>query len=300
MRRPSTVELMLLVTVLLWALNLSVTKYILTNGLLPLPYATIRYGLAGAIFVGLTLYVERSLRVARRHVPIVVLAAVMLFVNQLSFVFALDITTASTIGLVLGAIPIFAALFGLALGTERPTTRFWFAAALSALGVGLVAAGAGGELGGDLWGIVLGLSTAATWAAYSVTVAPLMRSYSPSRMSAVVLPLAWVGLVLVGLPQTADQDWDLDWTIWVLLVLATLGPLVLTNILWFRSIHRIGANKATLAANLQPFVAAVLAVILLSEPLSFLQIVGGALIAGGILVVRRAPARRAPVLESKP
>jgi drug/metabolite transporter (DMT)-like permease len=300
MRRPSTVELMLLVTVLLWALNLSVTKYILTNGLLPLPYATIRYGLAGAIFVGLTLYVERSLRVARRHVPILVLAAVMLFVNQLSFVFALDITTASTIGLVLGAIPIFAALFGLALGTERPTTRFWFAAALSALGVGLVAAGAGGELGGDLWGIVLGLSTAATWAAYSVTVAPLMRSYSPSRMSAVVLPLAWVGLVLVGLPQTADQDWDLDWTIWVLLVLATLGPLVLTNILWFRSIHRIGANKATLAANLQPFVAAVLAVILLAEPLTFLQIVGGALIAGGILVVRRAPARRAPILESKP
>ena len=61
------------------------------------------------------------------------------------FVFALDLTTASTIGLVLGAIPIFAALFGLALGTERPTSRFWVAAAMSALGVGLVAAGAGGE-----------------------------------------------------------------------------------------------------------------------------------------------------------
>jgi drug/metabolite transporter (DMT)-like permease len=289
---------MLLVTVLLWALNLSVTKYILTNGLLPLPYATIRYGLAAAIFVGLTLYVERTLRVARRHVPILALAALMLIVNQLSFVFALDVTNASTIGLVLGAIPIFAALFGLALGTERPTTRFWFAAALSALGVGLVAAGAGGELGGDLWGIVLGLSTAATWAAYSVTVAPLMRSYSPSRMSAIVLPLAWVGLVLVGLPQTADQEWDVGWTIWALLVFATLGPLVLTNVLWFRSIHRIGANKATLAANLQPFVAAVLAVLLLSEPLSLLQILGGVLIAGGILVVRRAPARRAPVLES--
>lgn len=299
MRRPSTVEIMLLVTVLLWALNLSVTKYILTNGLLPLPYASIRYGLAAAIFVGLTLYVERSLQVARRHVPILVLAALMLFVNQLSFVFALDVTTASTIGLVLGAIPIFAALFGLALKTERPTARFWFAAALSALGVGLVAAGAGGELGSDLWGIVLGLSTAATWAAYSVTVAPLMRSYSPSRMSAIVLPLAWVGLVLVGLPQTADQDWDLGWTIWALLVFATLGPLVLTNVLWFRSIHRIGANKATLAANLQPFLAAVLAVILLSEPLSLLQIVGGALIAGGILVVRRGAApRREPVLES--
>jgi drug/metabolite transporter (DMT)-like permease len=68
---------------------------------------------------------------------------------------------------------------------------------------------------------------------------------------------------------------------------------VLTNILWFRSIHRIGANRATLAANLQPFVAAVLAVILLSEPLKPIQIAGGVLIALGILVVRRrAPAPR--------
>ena len=47
---------MLLTTVLLWALNLSVTKYILTHGLQPLSYATVRYGLAGLIFVGLTLY----------------------------------------------------------------------------------------------------------------------------------------------------------------------------------------------------------------------------------------------------
>jgi drug/metabolite transporter (DMT)-like permease len=291
MRRPSTVELMLLATVLLWALNLSVTKYILTHGLHPLPYATIRYGLAGAIFVALTLYVERTLRVSRRHLAILVLAAGLLFLNQLSFVFALDLTTASTIGLVLGAIPIFAALFGLALGTERPTSRFWIAAAMSALGVALVAVGAGGDIGNDLWGILLGLSTAATWAAYSVTVGPLMGWYSPSRTSAIVLPLAWVGLLLVGLPETTDQDWDLGWKIWGLLLFATLGPLVVTNILWFRSVHRIGANRATLAANLQPFVAAVLAVILLSEPLSLLQVLGGALIAAGILVVRRrAPA----------
>ena len=294
MRRPTTVELMLLTTVLLWALNLSVTKYILTHGFQPLPYASVRYGLAGAIFVGLTLYAERTLRVERRHLPILGLAAVTLFLNQLSFVFALDITTASTIGLVLGAIPIFAALFGLALGTERPTPRFWLAALVSALGVGLVAAGTGGELSASLGGILLGLATAATWAAYSVIVGPLMRTYSPSRMSAVVIPAAWILITLTGIPQTSDQDWALGWEIWVLLVLATLGPLVLTNVLWFRSIHRIGANRATLAANLQPFVAAVLAVILLSEPLSWLQIAGGVLIALGILVVRRrAPAPQA-------
>jgi drug/metabolite transporter (DMT)-like permease len=291
MRRPSTVELMLLTTVLLWALNLSVTKYILTHGFQPLSYATVRYGFAGLVFVGLTLAVERTLRVERRHLPILVLGAAMLCVNQLCFVFALDLATASTIGLLLGAIPIFTALFGLALGTERPSSRFWLAAAISFAGVGLVAVGSGGDVSGGAWGIVLGVATAATWAAYSVTVAPLMRTYSPSRMSAIVVPGAWIGLVLVGLPQTADQEWDVGWEVWALMVFAILGPLVVTNVLWFRSIHRIGANRATLAANLEPFVAAVLAVILLSEPLGLLQIAGGVLIALGILVVRRrAPA----------
>ncbi len=281
---------MLLVVVLLWALNLSVTKYILTHGFLPLPYASVRYGLAGAIFIGLTLYAERTLRVQRRHLPILGLAAITLYLNQLSFVFALDLTTASTIGLVLGAIPIFAALFGLALGTERPTPRFWVAALMSFVGVGLVALGSGGETTASVWGILLGLSTAATWAAYSVTIAPLMNTYTPSRISAYVIPAAWVALLLTAIPQNAEQDWTLGWEIWVLLVFATLGPLVLTNVLWFRSIHKIGANRATLAANLQPFVAAVLAVILLSEPLGLLQIAGGVLIALGLLVVRRRTA----------
>src|SRR5437762_5729626 len=136
---------MLLATVLLWALNLTVTRYILTHGLLPLSYATVRYGLAALVFVGIALATERTLRVSRRDLPLLALAAVMLWLNQLSFVFALNTTTASTIGLVLGAIPIFAGLFGLLLGTERPTSRFWGAAIISFVGVGLVAAGSSGE-----------------------------------------------------------------------------------------------------------------------------------------------------------
>ena len=286
---------MLLATILLWALNLSVTRYILTHGLAPLSYASVRYGLAAAIFVGLTLVAERTLRIERRHLPLIGAAVVALGLNQMSFVFALERTTASTIGLLLGAIPIFAALLGLALGTERLTGRFWIAAAISFFGVALVALGEGGDVSGGALGILLGLSTGATWAVYSVVVAPLMKTYSPSRVSAIVLPATWALLLLSGLGQLRGQDWEVGWEVWALLLFATIGPLVLTNVLWFRSIHRIGPARATLAANLQPFVAAVLAVVLLAEPLALLQVVGGALIAVGILVARRrAPAAQAP------
>jgi drug/metabolite transporter (DMT)-like permease len=284
---------MLLTTVLLWALNLSVTKVILDEAMAPLSYATVRYGLAAAIFVVLALSVEGTLRIARRDLRLVALAAVTLWVNQLCFVFALDLTAASTVGILLGAIPVFTGLFGLVLGTERASRRFWAAAAISFAGVSLVAVGAVGEVSASLTGIALGIATAATWAAYSVAFAPLTKTYSVTRLSAVVLPCTWVLIALAGIPQTRDQDWSLGWDIWALLLFATIGPLVLTNVLWFRSIRRIGANRATLVANLEPFVAAILAVVLLAEPLGVLQVLGGVLIAAGIVVSRRARRSRA-------
>jgi drug/metabolite transporter (DMT)-like permease len=302
MRRPRRIELMLLAVVVLWALNLTVTRYILTHGFEPLPYATIRYGLAALVFLGITAVAERSLRVVRSDWWLVAAATISLWLNQLAFVFALDSTSASTIGLVLGATPIFAALLGLALGTEQLHGRFWLGAAVSFAGVALVALGAGGEIEGGPEGVALGVLTAATWAAYSVAIAPLMSRYSPYRISALVLSLGWVLIAVTGAPATAGQELELGWEVWALLVFATLGPLVATNVLWFRSLDRIGPARATLAANLQPFVAVVFALVLLSEPLTPLQVAGGVLIGGGIVLARRRRRvrRLAAAVSSRP
>ena len=282
---------MLLSAIGLWALNLTVSRYILTHGFQPLAYSAVRYGLASLVFIAIALAAERSLRIERRDLGLVFGAAGALFVNQIGFVYALKSTSASVIALILAATPIFAALIGLAFGTEVLPRRFWVGAALSFAGVGLVALGAGGEIGGDAVVILLGILTAATWAVYSILITPLMARYSPSRISAVVLPLSWVGIALIGLPQTRSQDWSLGWEVWVLLLFAVLGPLVVTNILWFHSLDRIGASRATLATNLQPFAAAICAVVLLGETIDVVQILGGLLIGVGILAARR----RSPV-----
>jgi drug/metabolite transporter (DMT)-like permease len=289
MRRPLSTELMLLATVVLWALNLTVTRYILTHGFQPLAYATVRYGTATTDFIAIALVAERSLRIRRRDFGLVLLAALCLWLNQISFVYALEKTSASTIALILGATPIFAAVIGLVFGLERLSRRFWIAATISFAGVGFVALGSTGGVSGDARGDLLGIATAATWAGYSVAIAPLMQRYSASQISAVVLSLGWVLIALVGFPQASDQDYGLGWKVWLLLAFATLGPLVVTNLLWFRALHRIGASRATLVANLQPFVAAVFALVLLSERMTLLQVVGGTLIAGGILTARRRP-----------
>src|ERR671936_850542 len=236
MRRMSRADLMLLVTVCLWGFNVTVTKYVLTHGFRPLAYSAVRYGGAALLFCGVTYGLERTLRVRRRDLPLLLLAAGLgVWLNQLSFMYAVKLTTATTVGLVLGTIPIFTALIARVLGVERLSRRFWLASAVSFGGVALVAAGSD-------WG-------------------------APSA-------LGWLGLAF-----------------------AVLGQLVLTNVLWFTAIDEVGPSRATLVANLQPFVAAIFALALLSERITLLQILGGVAIGVGILLSRGRPRRPAAVPE---
>jgi drug/metabolite transporter (DMT)-like permease len=284
--RRQTADLLLLVTVTMWALNFTASKYLITHGFSPLAYAVPRYLLAGAIFVGLTLLLERSLRVGRRDLAVLALAAGVLFLNQLGYIYALHFSTATTVALLFGTLPIFTGLMAAATGVERPDRQFVAASAVSFAGVALVALGSGGSLSANLKGDALALLGVATWAAYSVMVAPLMVRNSPYRISAFVLTAAGVLLAFAGAPQVAHEAWPSSFTVWGLFGFAVLGPLVITTVLWFTAIERIGPSRASVFANLQFFLAAVFAVLLLSESISLVQVAGGALIGGAILLSR--------------
>jgi drug/metabolite transporter (DMT)-like permease len=286
----SAVDLMLLGTVLLWALNVTVTKYVLQHGFRPLAYATIRYFAATSLFWCFTYGRERTFRIRLADWQLVALAAVLIYVNQLGFVYGVDKAGAATVALILGTTPIWIGIIATAVGFERLQRSFWAAAVLSFAGVGLVAAGTGGlasRAGGD----ALAVLTATTWAGYSMAIAPLMRRYSPFRISALVLALGWVPLAVTGSVQTLDQGFRFGTLTWVGFGYAVVGPLFLTNILWFTAIARVGPSRASLFANLQPFFGVLFALVLLGEHLNAWEVAGGLAIFAGIALarVRRRP-----------
>lgn len=285
---------MLLATVLIWSLNFTAIRYALAHGFEPLAYAAVRFGTGSIAFAALTLGHERAIKVGRRDAFILVASVgPCLYLNQIGFVSSLELVSASTVALLFGTLPVFVGMIGRALRVERARERHWIAAAISFTGVALVAAGARTGLSGDLTGILLGLVAPLTWAFYSVAVAPLMGRYSPYRISAVAGIAALVPLAATAGPQLARLDWsEISTLAWAALAYSTFVSFVLTNVLWFRAIHRVGANRASLYANLQPFIGAILAVLLLSETLSALQVAGGVVIGAGILLSRP---RRPPV-----
>jgi drug/metabolite transporter (DMT)-like permease len=282
---------MLLATVTIWAFNFTVTRYAVTHGFEPLAYSALRFSAAAIVVSSLTYGFERSLRFRPRHGVLLAGAAfVGIYLNSVSFMYAIDLTNASTTALIFGSLPIVTAIFAYVLGVERLHRRFWFAAAISFVGVALVAIGSASGISGNLLGDVLAFVAAATWGFYSVAIVPLLRRYSVWRISAGALVAGAIPLVITGIPQLLEQDWDLEPLVWGAFTYAVLGPLVLTNFLWFSAIERVGPSRATLVTNLQPFLAALFAVALLSEDLTWLQIAGGVAIGLALLLARRRPA----------
>jgi drug/metabolite transporter (DMT)-like permease len=283
-------DVLLLVTVVFWSFNFTVVKYALTHGWMPLAYSSVRFAIGALLFSGFTYAREGSLVVRRADILLMTgAAAAGIWLNQLSFVYAVKLTTAATVALMFGTLPIFVALLSQAFGLERLHIRHWFATVISFSGVALVAAGAPSGIGGDLGGILLGLAASVTWAAYTVAMGPLMRRYSPYRISAFMLLVGSVPLLLSASRQLIDQDWsELSTLAWGAFVYSLFFSLVFTNIMWFTAIDRVGAARASLYANLQPFLGAFFAVVVLSEKMGVIQIVGGLVIGGGILLARLA------------
>jgi drug/metabolite transporter (DMT)-like permease len=287
-RRPELADLMLLATVVIWSLNFTVTKYALNHGFRPLAYSSLRFSSAAVLFIGVTWFKERSFKLRRRDIPFIVVAALIgISLNQITFVYGTKLTTATTVALLFGTMPIFTALIAAIVGIERLQARFWMAAALSFSGVCLVAFGSNGGVAGSIWGYALVLVATITWAGYSVAVAPLMTRYTASRISAWGLTIGGLPVLAIGSQQIGGQDYaGLPTLVWIAFVFAVLGPLFLTNLLWFNSIERVGPSRASLYANLQPFLGAIFALLLLSESMTKYQVAGGLLIATGIILSR--------------
>jgi drug/metabolite transporter (DMT)-like permease len=291
--RSSVVDAMLLSTVLLWSLSVVASRYAISHGFSPLAFSAIRQLAAATVLGAICARREGGLFVPPDALGLVVAATALGFVNQLFFVYAVRLTTASTVGMLLGTIPIMTALIAAAWGLERLTRVVAVAAGISFAGVALVTVGAG-DVHVSALGVLLAFLTAASWAGYSVVVARLTASSSPLRISALVM-LAFTPLLLVAAaPQLVSLSYGgLGWAPWACVAGVALGTVVST-LMWFTGLERVGPSHATLFANLQPFFVVVFGVLLLSERLSAWTVAGGAAIAAGLALAWRA--RRAPVV----
>ncbi len=287
--RRAPAEGLLLATVLFWSFNFTALRYGITHGFAPLAYAPLRWSLAGVALAAIAYWRRHSLRVGRRDFAVLVAASVAgVVVNQIAFVYALHLVSASTVALVFGTLPIFVSLVSQLSGVEHLRRRHWIATCVSFCGVGLVAVGAPGGLSANAAGIGLALVTTLTFAIYSVAIVPVMKRNSPLVVNAVSALVGAALLAALSATALAGESWREPGALaWGALVYSALVSIALGNVFWFTAIERVGPGRASLFANLQPFLGALFAVLVLTEPLGVGQLAGGSVIAAGILLGRR-------------
>lgn len=140
-----------------------------------------------------------------------------------------------------------------------------------------------GRFGGNL----LALAAALMWAGGTIFSRPVLKRISPLQLSACSASIGLPFHLAVAWPVLPDgirllSNLQLDACLLYSGVLSTGLALPM----WSFGVKHAGAAHATMFQNLSPIVAIVSAWLLLGEPLTPAQAVGGALILGGLLIMR--------------
>jgi drug/metabolite transporter (DMT)-like permease len=253
----------------------------------------VRFLLAGALFWLLVAGTgaARHLRsLSRRDLGMALALGGVAYSAQAGAYFAaLQRLDASLLSLLLYTFPAMVTVAAIALGRERANRRTAAALGLASGGLFLVLAGAGaGAL--DPLGTLLGVSAAVIYSTYILTSASVTERVGPLLLSALVCTGAATTLTLAGAASgdlrlgevsTAGFGW-----LAALAVVSTVGAVSL----FFAGLRRVGPTTASILSTAEPLTTVLLAFLAFGESLGAVQLAGGALVLGAVLVLS-VPAR---------
>jgi len=219
------------------------------------------------------------------------LAAGFAFAGDLAFWHtSIKLTSVANSTLLANLASIFVTLASWLLWRQRPTKLFLFGLAAALAGVATLVRTSVATSSSGLAGDALGIVTAMFYAWYLLTVKGLRnRGVTALRLMAVTSSVTAVILLPVALasgepflPQTG-----LGWL--KLIGLALVSHAAGQGLIAY-ALATLPAAFSSVSLLFQPVMAAVLAWVLLGEPLTPLQVAGGAVVLAGIYVARRASA----------
>ena len=255
----------------------------------------VRFVLAAALFWALVLATGAARRL--RTLPrgdiglALTLGAVGYSAQAGAYFAALKRLDASLLSLLLYTFPAMVTVAAIALGRDQASRRTAGALVLASGGLFLVLAGAGaGAL--DPVGTLLGITAAVVYSTYILTSAGVAERVGPLLLSALVCTGAATTLTLASLiggdlhPGNVSPA-GFGW----LAGIAVVSTVVAVS-LFFAGLKRVGPTTASILSTAEPVTTVVLAFLAFGESLGPVQLVGGALVLGAVVVLSAAAGRR--------
>lgn len=249
-----------------------------TSGELALYRAVLAFVLIGFYLV----FIKKgglNLKNAGRELPLLLASGIAMGINWILLFQAYRYTTISAATLSYYFAPVIVTVASPLLFHERLTAKQIICFVMSTLGLVLIiGTGGGGETAG-ITGILFGLGAAVFYAAvillnkFIKNVAGIQRTIL-QMLAAVVTLLPYVA-VSSGFNLNL-----LDGTGWACLLTVGLFHTGITYCLYFSALKDLTGQEAAILSYIDPLVAVIISVLLLGEPMTLMQLIGGALILG--------------------
>lgn len=253
----------------------------------PLYSLSARFLISGLIGVIIALMLGQSWRLSRKQWISVAVFGVCQNALYLGLNFvAMQTVEASLAAIIASTMPLIVACAGWIIFRERLSTLGICGLIAGLIGVALIM-GSRIRADVDLFGIALCVVGAASLAAATLS----MRGVSSSGNFLMIVGLQMlVGSLTLWVPAMMLETPTIVWTnsFVYAFIYTTLVPGLLATLVWFILVDRIGAVRASTYHFLNPFFGVAIAAAILHEGLSSLDILGVAIVAGGILAVQIA------------
>jgi drug/metabolite transporter (DMT)-like permease len=289
-------DLALLLVVGVWGANFPILKWALA-AMPPHVMNIFRFAVSALVLGGLYAWRRRGspdsffapLRSHGRQ--LIVLGLLGYVVYQVCFIVGIDNTTSGSAALIMASAPLWTALQSQLSGYERLRPRAWLGLLLSLGGTGLVVAAGATEAsvgGGSLFGNVMMLAAAAFWGAYTAYNKSVVHDVSPTGATLMGVLIAMPVLLAISGPYWSAVQWEqVDVWVWIAIVFSGGLSTGLAIAIWNTAVKNVGASNTAVYGNLVPFVALLGGMLFLGETVTGYQLVGGGLIIGGVVLVRR-------------
>ncbi len=292
--RPSH-DLALLVVVVVWGVNFPIVKHALTV-MHPFALNVFRF-LISTLTLGAIVWSRSGgdrigiQEMFRQHaVRIIVLGLIGTLFYQWFFILGIARTTSGTAALIMASAPAWTILVSHFRSYEATGRITIIGLAASLLGTTLIVFAGHDRISFNnetLAGNVLILGASVMWGTYTALARPTSRYIPPLELSFVGLLVAMPFLLLLGAPHFSAIIWaDVTPGIWLSIFYSGALSTGLAVVVWNVSVKHAGANYTALFGNLVPIVAIATGAIFLDEPITWIQLVGGAMAIGGLVLIR--------------
>jgi drug/metabolite transporter (DMT)-like permease len=228
-------------------------------------------------------------RLSRRKLGQVAVQGVVLTVNWVLFLTALDLTNVATAELLAYTGPVFVALLAPLVTGERFRALVLAPLALALGGIVLILApqGLGVASGRQLLGAVLAFASALTYATLLLRSKKILHGISGGSLMLIEYTVASALLAPFAVWEYARGHGPSTPTAYGALLCLGLVQTAFAGVIFLHGLRRLRTDSAAILTYAEPASAVVFAALFLGEPLTWWTVVGGALVVVAGLTVAR-------------